>query len=169
VITATASSGLPVTYDTAANDQCTNTGSTIHLTGAGTCTITATQAGDAIYNPAIPVSRTFTINQAVTTVGLASTPNPAVVQRPITFTATVTSTIGTPTGAVQLYADGALFGAPIALSSGSATLVTNTLTVGTHVITATYSGAVNYAISNGTLTGGQVVDPVRLYLPIIKR
>jgi hypothetical protein len=166
VITATASSGLPVSFDTAANDQCTNTGSTIHLTGAGACTITATQAGNGIYNPAIPVSRTFTINQAATTLGLASTPNPVVVQRPITLTATVTSTIGTPDGAVQLYADGALFGAPIVLSSGSATLVTNTLTVGTHVITATYSGAVNYAISAGTLTGGQVVDPVRLYLPV---
>ena len=92
-----------------------------------------------------------------------------VVQQPITLTATVTSTIGTPNGIVQLYADGSLLGASITLSSGSATLVTNTLTVGTHVITATYSGATNYLTSVGTLTGGQIVDPVRLYLPSISR
>ena len=46
----------------------------------------------------------------------------------------------------------------ITLSSGSATLVTNTLTVGTHAITATYSGAANYATSNGILAGGQVIS-----------
>jgi hypothetical protein len=169
VITATASSGLPVSFDTSATDQCTNTGSTIHLTGAGACIITATQAGNGTYNPASPVSRTFTINPAATTVVLASTPNPAVALQPITFTATVTSVIGTPPGTVQLYADGALLSDPIALSSGSATLVTSTLTVGTHVITATYSGAANYVTSTGILTGGQVVDPVRLYLPVISR
>ncbi|HSD85314.1 MAG TPA: Ig-like domain repeat protein, partial [Anaerolineae bacterium] len=169
VITATASSGLPVSFETSATDQCTNVGSTIQLTGAGSCTITATQAGNEIYHPALPISRTFTINPAATTVMLASTPNPAVVLRPITFTASVTSTIGTPTGTVQLYADGALLGAPIALSSGSATLITNTLAVGTHAITATYSGAVNYVVSLGTLAGGQVVDPARLYLPVLSR
>lgn len=169
VITATASSGLPVSFSVDATDQCTNTGSTIHLTGAGACTITATQAGNGIYHSAIPVSHTFQINQAATTVLLASTPNPAVVLRPITFTATVTSTAGTPTGTVQLYTDGALFGNPLTMSSGSATWVTNTLTAGTHIITTTYSGAANYATSNGILAGGQVVEPIRLFLPIIWR
>jgi len=169
VITATASSGLPVSFSVGVTDQCTNTGSTIHLTGAGACTITATQVGDGTYNPATPVAHTFTINKAAATVTLASAPNPVVVRQPITLTATVTSTIGTPNGTVQLYADGSLFGASITLSSGSATLVTNTLTVGTHVITATYSGATNYLPASATLLGGQVVDPVLLYLPLISR
>jgi hypothetical protein len=169
VITATASSGLPVSFVAGAPDRCTNIGSTIHLTGAGTCTVTATQAGEGIYGPASPVSRTFQISQALSSVSLTSAPNPAMVLRPITFTATVTSTAGTPTGAVQLYADGALFGYPIALSSGSATWVTHTLTVGTHIITATYSGAGNYTSSTSTLAGGQVVEPIRLYLPVIWR
>jgi hypothetical protein len=167
VITATASSGLSVSYET--GSQCTNTGSTIHLTGAGACVITATQTGDAVYNPAAPVSQTFTIAPAATTITLASSANPVVVQRAVTFTATVTSTIGTPNGTVQLYADGVQFGTPLTLSAGSATLVTNTLMVGTHVITGTYSGALNYVASSGILPGGQVVDPVRIFLPLIAR
>ena len=35
--------------------------STVHLTGPGSCTITADQAGDANYNPARQVSRSFSI------------------------------------------------------------------------------------------------------------
>ena len=38
------------------------TGSTVHLTGAGSCTVTASQAGDGDYNPAAGVSQTFAIN-----------------------------------------------------------------------------------------------------------
>jgi hypothetical protein len=169
VITATASSGLLVSFEAGLTDQCTNTGSTIHLTGAGTCTITATQSGDGIYNPAVPVSRTFTINKAATTVLLASAPNPVIVQRPVTITATVTSTVGTPTGTVQLFVDGALFGVPLTLSSGNAITSTTVLTVGTHTITATYSGATDYVTGAGLLAGGQVVVPVRVYLPVISR
>ena len=55
----------------------------MQLTGVGSCTITASQAGDSTYFAATPVARTFTIiqaNQAITfgpaptgvTVGLAA-------------------------------------------------------------------------------------------------
>jgi uncharacterized repeat protein (TIGR01451 family) len=167
VITATASSGLPVSFSAGVGNPCTLTSDSVHLTGAGTCTVTATQAGNVIYNPAAPVSRTFTISPAATSLVLTSAPNPVLVQRPITFTATVTSTAGTPTGTVQLYADGTPFGLPLALTSGSAALITHTLSLGTHAITATYSGTANYAVSLGSLAGGQIVEPLRLYLPLI--
>src|SRR5205807_7818951 len=39
-------------------------GNTITITGAGSCTVTASQAGDANYNAASDVSRSFTVNQA---------------------------------------------------------------------------------------------------------
>jgi hypothetical protein len=59
-VSATATSGLPVSF--AANGPCTVTGTTVHLTGAlGSCTITASQAGDGVYRPADPVSRTFQV------------------------------------------------------------------------------------------------------------
>ncbi len=58
-VSATADSGLPVSFT--ANGQCTISGDTVHLTGAGSCTITASQAGDGVFKPAAPVSRTFKI------------------------------------------------------------------------------------------------------------
>src|SRR5262249_10843104 len=36
----------------------------IHLTGAGSCTVTASQAGDADYNAAPQVQRTFSVGKA---------------------------------------------------------------------------------------------------------
>ena len=50
-VSATASSGLPVTF--AAAGECTITGTTVHVTGLGTCTITASQAGDGVWKPAL--------------------------------------------------------------------------------------------------------------------
>ena len=61
-VSATASSGLPVSF--AANGDCTVTGDVVTLTGAGSCTITASQAGDSNFSPAPDVSRTFSIARA---------------------------------------------------------------------------------------------------------
>ncbi len=59
-VSATASSGLIVSFGT--TGDCTVTSGTVHLTGAGSCTITASQGGDANYNSATSVPQTFTIN-----------------------------------------------------------------------------------------------------------
>ena len=61
-VSATASSMLPVAF--AASGQCTIAGNQIHLTGAGNCTVTASQDGDVNYGPAAAVSRTFSIARA---------------------------------------------------------------------------------------------------------
>jgi hypothetical protein len=62
-VTATASSGLPVTFT--ATGQCTVAGNTVTLTGVGTCTVTAHQSGGANYGPAPDVAQTFTIYATV--------------------------------------------------------------------------------------------------------
>jgi subtilisin family serine protease len=61
-VTATASSGLPVSF--AASGTCTIRRATVHPTGIGVCTITASQPGDTSYHPARPVTRTFRIGPA---------------------------------------------------------------------------------------------------------
>jgi len=65
-VDATASSGLPVNFT--ASGQCTVTpsGSVVHLTGVGACTITAHQPGNASYNAAPDVARSFTIKPGQT-------------------------------------------------------------------------------------------------------
>jgi Regulator of chromosome condensation (RCC1) repeat/PASTA domain len=62
-VSATASSGLPVTF--AASGKCELSGAILHITGAGSCTVTASQAGNADYNPAPDVSQSFAITKAV--------------------------------------------------------------------------------------------------------
>ena len=86
-LTATASSGLPVTFASSNTAVATVSGSTVTIVGAGTAVITASQIGDANYNAAPAVAQTLTVNKAVATItfGLLSfvyDGNP----RPITVT-----------------------------------------------------------------------------------
>ena len=60
-IGATASSGLPVSFNSQTTGVCTVSGSTVTLVSAGTCTIQATQAGNATYEAAWPVLQSFQV------------------------------------------------------------------------------------------------------------
>jgi len=60
-LTATASSGLPVSYSSSTLAICTVSGSTATLVAPGTCTITASQPGNASSGPATPVTQSFTV------------------------------------------------------------------------------------------------------------
>lgn len=126
---------------------------------AGTYDVVASFAGDANY---LAGSNTglATINKAATATTVSSSMNPSVPGEAVTFTATVSSAAGTPTGTVQFKVDGSNAGAPLDLnSSGLAVFSTNSLPVGTHSITADYSGSTNLVSSMGGLSGGQqVVD-----------
>ena len=68
-VAASASSGLPVTFAAvpASAGICTVSGSTVSLVGAGTCTIVATQGGDAAYEPAAQVQQAFTVGPGAPT------------------------------------------------------------------------------------------------------
>jgi hypothetical protein len=59
LISATASSNLSVSFS--ASGACTVSGANVHGTGGGSCTITASQAGNSNFNPAADVSQTFNI------------------------------------------------------------------------------------------------------------
>jgi hypothetical protein len=156
-VSATASSTLAVSF--AASGQCTVTGSTVHLTGAGSCTITASQAGNSNFNAAADVPQTFQIAKAATTTAVTSSVNPSAAGQNVTFTATVTSGAGTPTGMVQFKVDGSNSGAPVALNaSGVATFSTSSFGVGTTSVAAEYLGDANFTGSTGSLVGGQIVN-----------
>ena len=143
-VSATATSGLPVAYS--ASGVCTNVGATFTMTsGTGTCTVLYDQAGDTNYSAAPQVTETVTAQLANTTTSLTSSANPSVVGASVTFTATVAPSAAT--GMVQFYADGNPLGSAAALSGGTASVSTALLSVGTHVITGTYSGDSNFNAS----------------------
>jgi hypothetical protein len=66
-LTATASSGLAVTYTVVSGPAAVN-GSLLTITGAGSVSVQADQAGNVNWLPAPPVQGTFVVNQAVLTV-----------------------------------------------------------------------------------------------------
>ncbi len=60
-LTATASSGLAVSYASSDEDVATVSGSTVTIVGAGSTVITASQLGDGNYNAALSSNRTLTV------------------------------------------------------------------------------------------------------------
>jgi N-acetylneuraminic acid mutarotase len=127
-VSATASSGLPVSFS--ASGTCTVAGSTVTITGAGTCTITAAQTGDSNYNAATAVQRSFTIAKVNQTITFAALPNKTFGDAPFTVSATASSNL------------------PVSFSAtGTCTVAGNTVTItgaGTCTITASQSGNANY-------------------------
>src|SRR5262249_33986249 len=121
-VSATASSGLPVSFASLTGTFCSVSGSTVTLLKAGTCTIQASQAGNATYNPATPVNQSFQITASpsvdVAVFGLpvsntvsgvvydawALNINPTTSASNVVITVTVTAAAGvisgTPTGTV---------------------------------------------------------------------
>ncbi len=73
-ISATASSGLPVTFTSLSAPVCMVSGSTITLVAVGTCTIRASQAGNTSFLPATDVDQSFTVGAALITQTLSFVP-----------------------------------------------------------------------------------------------
>ena len=96
---------------------------------------------------------TFTVSiaSASTTTVVTSSANPSTIGASVTFTATIS---GAPAGGnVQFTIDGQPLGGPAAVVNGVATSPsTSTLSLGSHAITADYSGNDSYQPSGGSLT-----------------
>jgi hypothetical protein len=90
---ASASSGLAVTYGVTPSTVCHLAGSTVHYDHAGTCHITADQAGNATYDAAPQVSRDVTVSKTSQTITFTST-KPASAAINDTYAATATSSAG---------------------------------------------------------------------------
>jgi gliding motility-associated-like protein len=67
-LVATASSGLPVTYSIDNPAVATISGATVHITGAGTAIITASQGGNNLYYSAVDVTANLTVNKTDQTI-----------------------------------------------------------------------------------------------------
>lgn len=143
---ATISSGLPITYTSSNNSVATIVGGNIHITGAGTTTITAQQTGNSNYNAATDVPVTFTVSKKQLTVTADNKtinfgdPLPA-------FTYTITGLINPDTEAT--------FTTPVSINATG----TN---VGTYPITPSNAAAANYTFNyvNGTLTIGKATAQI---------
>ena len=131
-LTGSASSGLAVSYSSSNTGVATVSGSVVTIVGAGSTTITASQAGNSSYNAATSVSQALTVNK----VGQA-----------ISFTTLPAKTYGDSAFALN---GSSTSGLSVSYSSSNPSVATvsgNTVTIlaaGTATITATQSGNSNY-------------------------
>ncbi len=123
----------------------------------GSDSITATYAGDAALNPSTSKAAVEVVNKysSITTV---SSSGPSTVGQSVAFTATVTSSsTALPTGNITFKNGSTTLGTKL-LSGGGAALSISTLTVGTHTITALYSGDANNAASTSVAISQTVAN-----------
>jgi hypothetical protein len=135
-VSATATSGLSVSFSSTTSGVCTVSGATVTFVTVGTCTIKADQTGDANWNAALSVSRSFTISKGNQTVSFTSTAPSSATVGGATYTPTATSTSGLT---VALSID-ASAGSVCSISGG----VVSFKAAGTCVIDANQAGNSNW-------------------------
>ena len=155
-VTATSSSGLPVTFtvDASATNVCSIAGSSVTFQGVGNCVIDANQAGNATYNAAPQVQQTFGVGKTDQTISFTSTApvNATVAGTAYTVAATATSSLAV-TFAIDASAASvcAITGASVTFQSAG-TCVINANQAGN----ATYSPAPqvqqSFAVGKGSQT-----------------
>ncbi|HTA45935.1 MAG TPA: SBBP repeat-containing protein, partial [Bryobacteraceae bacterium] len=132
-LSATANSGLTVTFSSTTPSVCTVSSSAVTLVSTGTCTVTASQAGNVTYAAAPPVVRSFQVSPSAQTITFGALSNASFSPGTITLTATASS--GLPVN----YASTTQ---AVCTASGNAITLVAT---GTCSITASQSGNNNYA------------------------
>jgi hypothetical protein len=118
----------------------------VNTLSIGAHSLTAQYGGAPGYAASGSPGTSVTITKAATSLLLVDSLDPSTLGSPVTFTATVSSGVGTPTGSVSFF-DGASLIGSIALTAGQAQLTTSSLTGGAHTINATYNGSATHLTS----------------------
>jgi hypothetical protein len=143
---ATASSGLTVSFSSLTPSVCTVSGATATMAQVGTCTIQASQSGNATYTAATPVSQSFSVIQKTQTITFNTIPSPQVLGSPLTLSASASS------------------GLPVSFASTTTTVCTvsgttaTLVTAGTCIIQASQSGNATYAAATPVSQSFSVTD-----------
>jgi hypothetical protein len=117
---------------------------------ANTKSITATYSGDANFAASTSaVLNEVIVTKFTTTTALVSNPNPSIVGQSVTFTATVSSASGTPTGTVTFMQNGSSIGSAT-LGGGQATFSKEFDSANSKSITAVYSGDASFSTSSSS-------------------
>ena len=159
-VSATSSSGLAVSFASTTPSVCTTsgaTGSNGNLLSPGTCTLVASQVGNATYSPALDRTRSFTVSLVRQTITFANPGNKTLIQSPVTVSATSTSpqpiTFTTTTPAVCT--SGGTNGATITLrATGSCSVVANQAATSVYAAATPVARAFTVSQATQTITFG---------------
>ena len=147
-LTASSNSGLTIDYVSSNTSVATVLGNTVTIVGAGTTTITASQAGDGNYNPAIDVNQDLIVEKANQTITIDPVANKLTTDGSFSITASTTSSL-------TLDYD---------ITSGPATNTGATVTLtgqsGTVTVAVSQAGNENYNAASESITFN-VLDPAK--------
>lgn len=116
----------------------------------GNHNITVVYNGDSNYNTATSSNLVQEVLAAETFTDLATSGTPSTFGQVVTFTATVTSSAGTPSGTVSFKDGATVLGTTPLNGGGTATFLTSTLAAGSHSITALYNSNGNFSSSTSS-------------------
>ncbi|MDQ1381382.1 MAG: large repetitive protein, partial [Actinomycetota bacterium] len=133
-VSATASSGLPVSFSSSTTSVCTVSGTTVTLLTTGICTIQADQAGNASFNAATPVQQSFSVisGPGAQTITFSPIADATLGQSPLVANATASSGLPVSFSSLTMFV--------CTVSSASVSL----LTPGTCTIQADQAGNASY-------------------------
>ena len=158
-------SSNPVTFSVGTTDNCSSggtNGATITLTGAGSCTVTASQAGDSDYFAATSVPRNFTIAKA-TPVVHASWSNTTFDGNDHPASSTV-SGVGSPAADLGSADHYSYYAGSTATGTALAGAPTN---AGTYTVKAVFDATANYesAFDTATITIAKASQTIHFTAP----
>jgi hypothetical protein len=141
-----------VAIGTALLDTNGNAALIINSLGVGTHNITATYPGSGSYLPSRSGNLSQTVNRDSVLVALTSVPNPSTFGQAVTFTVKVVPSppggvpgTAIPSGTITFSDGTSVLGSTILDNTGTVIFTINTLTAGSHAITASYGGDANFS------------------------
>jgi len=150
-LSATASSGLTVSFGSSTPAVCTVAGTTVSYLAAGTCTVTVDQAGDATYNAATQVTLDISVAKADQTIsGLAADPASGVIGGTSTLSVSSAASVARIAQSGQKPPTTKASGIPVTFGSNTLSICTvagstvSYLAVGTCTVTADQAGDADY-------------------------
>jgi hypothetical protein len=151
-VSASSSSGFPVTFT--GSGVCSVSSNLVHITGAGTATVTAHQTGNSNFNSAPDVSQSFTVGKGTPVFSNLSSPTVNKGTSTINLAGNIKLGSLVPSGSVSITLNGITY-LTLINSSGnfSRSFTIGSLATGTYPIIYNYPGNSNFnTISDNTKT-----------------
>jgi len=151
------------TLGTAALDGSGHAALAVSALTVGSHTIVASYGGATNYAVSNSDPLAEQVQKTATNITVQPAATTVLTGEPASFTATVTSSTGTPTGTVTFHDGATVLSIATLNAQGVATFSLSTLTTGTHTLTASYDGDANYA----TNTSAPWTETVNLAQPVL--
>jgi uncharacterized protein (TIGR03437 family) len=160
VVSATASSGLPVSFTSTTLPVCTVAGGIVTLVMQGACTIQASQAGNSSYAAAASVSQKFAVTAAGQTITFSALPDQIIGTAPFALNATASSGLPVSFTSTTLPVCTVATGTVTLLTAGACTIQATQAGDSTYAAAAPVSRKFNVTLAGQAITFAALPDQI---------